>query len=59
MAHVCTYLTPFRGNGTVGKLHEVEGILDVTVEIIDGHMYAGFRGVGVLELAGQSATDDG
>ena len=59
MAHVCAHLTPLAVDGAIGELYEVEGILDVTVEIIDGHVYAGLRGVWVLELAGQSATDDG
>jgi len=59
VAHVCAHLTPLRVNGAVGKLHEVEGILDVVIEVVEGHMHALLRGVGVLELAGESAGDDG
>ena len=34
MAHVGAYLTPFGIHRTVGKLYEVEGILDIRVEIV-------------------------
>ena len=57
--HVGTYLTPFRIHRTIGKLHQVEGILNIAVEIVDCHMYTGFRGIGVLELTAQSTADHG
>ena len=59
MAHVGTHLAPLAADWTVGELHEVEGILDIVVEVIDSYVYAFLRGIGVLELAGESAGDDG
>ena len=58
MAHLSTYLSPFRVDGSIGEFYEVEGILDITVEIVDSYMYTGLRGIGVLELTAQSAADD-
>ena len=57
MAHLCTHLTPLRIHRTIGKLHEVEGILDITVEVVESHVHTGLRGIWVLELTGQSARD--
>ena len=57
MAHLCTYLTPLGIHRTIGKLHKVEGILDITVQVVDCHVDTGLRGVRILELAGQSAGD--
>ena len=55
MTHLCAYLTPFAVDRTIGKLHKVEGILDIRIELVEGGMYAGLGGIGILELAGESA----
>ena len=59
VAHVGTYLAPLAVDGTIGELHEIEGILNIGIELVEGCMYAGLRGVGVLELTRESAADDG
>ena len=56
--HVGTHLTPLRGDVAIGKLHKVEGILDVGAEVVECHMYARLRRIRVLELTRQSARDD-
>ena len=57
MAHICTNFTPFRVYRTIGKFHQIEGILDIAVEIVESHVNARFRGIWVLELTTQSAAD--
>ena len=59
MTHVGTYLTPFRVDRTIGKLHQVESILNIAVEIVECYVYTGLRWIRVLELTAQSAADDG
>ena len=38
MAHIGTELTPLGGNRAIGKLDQVEGIVDVALEILDCYM---------------------
>ena len=38
MTHVCTELTPLGGYRTIGKLYQVEGIVDVALKLIYGYM---------------------
>ena len=55
VAHLGALLAPFRVDVAIGKLDEVEAVLDVGVELVH-------RGVGVgsvLELAGQSDAQHG
>ena len=59
MAHVGTYLAPFGIDRTIGKLYQVEGILNIGVELIETSVNTRFRGVRVLELTGESTTDNG
>ena len=58
MTHIGTHLTPLRGYITIGKLHKVEGILDIGIQVVNGNMYARLGWVRVLELTAQSARDD-
>ena len=52
MTHIGTYLTPFGINRAIGKLYEVEGILDIRLKFVETSVYAWFGGVRVLELTG-------
>ena len=38
MTHIGTELTPLGGNRTIGKLDEIECIIDIALEILDCHM---------------------
>ena len=38
MTHIGTELTPLGGDRTIGKLDEVECIIDIALEILDSHM---------------------
>ena len=59
MSHVGTHLAPFRVDVAIGKLYQVQSILNIGAKVFQCHMYAGLGGVGVLELTAQSARDDG
>ena len=59
MAHVGTHLAPFCRDVAIGKLHEVEGILYIVIQLVDRHVNARLRGVRVLELATQTTGNDG
>ena len=50
VAHLSAYLTPLRVDGTVGKLDEVERILDIAVEAVEGYMNTRLGRVWILEL---------
>ena len=56
MAHVGTQLTPFGISTTVGKLNQVECIVNIGLQIINGYMELFAV---VLELTGQSHADHG
>ena len=57
MTHLGTHLTPLRCSGAVGKLDEVEAVLDVRLQLVDGHM--GALTIPVLELAGHTHVEYG
>ena len=59
MPHVGTHLAPLGVDVAIGKLNQVQGILNIGTKIFQGYVYARLGGVGVLELAAQSARDDG
>ena len=59
MAHVGTHLAPLRRNVAVSELYEVEGVLNIVIKLVEGYVDAGLRRVGVLELAAETARDDG
>ena len=50
VTHLSANLTPLRIGRAVGKLDEVEGILDIWLEVVDSYMNTRLGGVGVLEL---------
>ena len=57
MTHIGTELTPFRGNRTIGKLDEVECIVDIALQIIYG--YVGILIIiSVLILASQTYREN-
>ena len=56
MPHVGTKLTPLSGHVAVCELNEVERIVDIALQIINGNMNACSILVIVLELAGQADT---
>ena len=58
VAHVGTNLAPRRRDVTIGKLYEVESILDVAVKLVERYVDTGLRGVRILELAAEAARDD-
>jgi hypothetical protein len=51
MTHIGAYLSPLRIGRTIGKLDEVESILDIRLKIFDCYVNTWLGGVGVLELA--------
>ena len=55
MTHVGTQLAPLGVDIAVGKLHEVEGILDIGSQVVEGYVDTWLGGVGILELTAQSA----
>ena len=57
MAHLGTYLSPLRVGRSVGKLDEVEAVVDVRLQLVEGYM--GALLVPVLELAGEADAEDG
>ena len=59
MTHIGTYFTPLCGHITIGKLHKVEGILDIGIQVFKGNMYARLGWIGILELTAQSTRDNG
>lgn len=58
MAELSTYLSPLGIDVTIAELDEVEGIVDIRLEVLEGHMSVRVV-VGILELAGQSAREYG
>ena len=38
MTHICTELTPLGCYWTIGKLYQVEGIVDIALKLIYGYM---------------------
>ena len=58
MAEPSTYLSPLGIDVTIAELDEVEGIVDLRLEVLEGHMSVRVV-VGILELAGQSAREYG
>jgi len=59
MAHVGTQLAPLGVGAAIGELDEVEGIVDVGLQVVDCHMAGGGILVRVLELARQSDAQYG
>ena len=59
MSHFCTHLTPRRRGVAIGKLYEVQCILDIVVQLVHGHVNTGVCGVRVLELTRKTARDNG
>ena len=57
MAHVGTHLPPLGIGGAVGKLDEIEAVVDIRLQLI--HRHVGTLLVPVLELAGESDAEDG
>ena len=49
MPHLSTFLTPCRGGITIGKLDEVETIIDIRFQLVN--RYISLRVLAVLELA--------
>ena len=58
MSHVGAQLAPLRGDGTVGELDEVEGVVDIALQVLHCHVGVGVLVV-VLILAGESYGEDG
>jgi hypothetical protein len=56
--HIGTHLTPLGIYISIGKLDEVESILDVRLKILECNMHAWLGGIRVLELARESARDN-
>ena len=59
VSHLGTQFAPCRSVGTIGKLNQIDGILDVWVEVFNGHMIGGFAFDRILELAGHAAVEHG
>ena len=55
MTHLCAERAPFGVGSAVGKLYQVEGVLDIRLQFLHGDV--SLRIV-ILELAGQTATQD-
>ena len=55
MAHLCTQLTPLGSRSTIGELDQVEGIVDIRLQVVDSHVRV-LVIVLVLELAGKAAA---
>ena len=53
MPHLCAQLTPFGWRGTVGKLDQVEGIVDIRLQVVDSYVRV-LISILVLELAGKA-----
>src|SRR5699024_12766394 len=51
--HLCSYRTPFRVGGPVGEFHQVQGVLDVPVQVL--FVYGGI----VLRATGHQCGNDG
>lgn len=58
VTHLGTQCTPLGTDGAVGELDEVEGIVDIRPQVVNGHVGV-FIIVLVLILAGQPAVKDG
>ena len=57
MPHFGAKTSPFACDGTVGKVDEVECVVDVRLQVVHGNMGV-LIVIGVLKLAGKAATQD-
>ena len=57
--HISSHLTPLRRDVTIGKLHKVKRILNIGIQIVECHMNTRLGWIAILELAAQSARDNG
>ena len=57
MPHFGAKTAPFACDGSVGKVDEVECVVDVRLQVVHGNMSV-LIVIGVLKLAGKAATQD-